>query len=125
MAAPIGQDARRVLIVEDNVLIAMDMAAMMGELDCAVIGPVSNVASGLEAVRQSEIDAAVLDVNLGDERIWPVAELLDDRGIPFVLTTGYDGAEIPRRFADRPLVQKPVAADDLRRALSRIRLLPD
>jgi DNA-binding NarL/FixJ family response regulator len=73
---------RRVLIVEDNVLIAMEMEYIVGDCGCAVVGPVSNVASGLEAVRQTEIDGAVLDVNLGDERVWPIAEVLDERGIP-------------------------------------------
>jgi CheY-like chemotaxis protein len=116
---------RRILIVEDNVLIAMEMEYIVGDCGCAVVGPVSNVASGLEAVRQTEIDGAVLDVNLGSERVWPVAELLDDRGIPFVLTTGYDSSEVPARFADKPLLQKPVAVSDLRQALALINLLPD
>jgi CheY-like chemotaxis protein len=116
---------RHVLIVEDNVLIAMEMEYIIGDCGCAVVGPVSNVASGLEAVRRTEIDGAVLDVNLGNERVWPVAELLDERGIPLVLTSGYGASEVPARFAGKPLLQKPVASSDLRQALALIDLLPD
>ncbi|MCX2721189.1 response regulator [Roseibium salinum] len=116
---------RRVLVVEDSLLIAMDMESLVGDCGCRVVGPVADVASGLEVARQHELDGALLDINLGDERVWPVAELLDQQGVPFVLTTGYSSSEIPPRFGDREVLQKPVALEDLQRALGLIGVLPN
>ena len=112
--------SRKILIVEDNVLIAMEAELLLGQTGCEVVGPVSTVAAGLAAVTNSLPDAALLDINLGRERIWPIAELLDQHGVPFLLTTGYDGSEVPPRFRDRPRLSKPVSLQALQQGLAAI-----
>jgi CheY-like chemotaxis protein len=114
---------KRILVVEDNILIAMDVEDLIAEQGCTPVGPVSNVADGLAAVRQTDLDGAVLDVNLGTERVWPVAELLDQQGVPFVLVTGYSDAEIPSPFKTRPRLEKPMSPGRLAAALQELGLI--
>lgn len=109
----------RVLVVEDELLIAMDVEDMVRALGCALAGSAGSMRSALSAVRDTQMDGAVLDINLGAERVWPVADVLSDRGVPFVLTSGYDGTEIPARFGDRPLVSKPLTLRTLRAGLQQ------
>jgi len=113
---------RRVLVLEDEFLIALETEHLIESCGCVVVGPVSSVAGGIAAVQQTELDGAVLDINVRDERVWPVAELLDHQGIPFVLASGYDLAEVPPQFRDRPLLRKPLMLNDLRLALDSIGL---
>ncbi|MGF1469975.1 MAG: response regulator [Sandaracinaceae bacterium] len=114
---------KRILVVEDNILIAMDVEDLIAEQGCTPVGPVATVADGLEAVRNTDLDGAVLDVNLGDERVWPIAELLAQHGVPFVLTTGYSDAEIPDNFMSRPRLEKPVDAGRLAAALADLGII--
>jgi CheY-like chemotaxis protein len=111
-----------VLVIEDDIFIAMDVEHMVAECGCATVGPVSNVEAGIATVREHDLDGAVLDVNLGDERVWPVADLLKERGVPFILATGYSTAEVPERFTDYPIVHKPFNERDLAAALDRLDL---
>jgi CheY-like chemotaxis protein len=110
------------LVVEDNFLIAMDVADMVGECGCVSLGPASNLESGLADVRQNDLDGAVLDVNLGDERVWPIADLLKERDVPFILATGYSTAEVPDRFSEYPILHKPLNRGDLAAALDKLGL---
>lgn len=112
----------RILVIEDDVLVAMDVEHMVGACGCLAVGPVSNVASGLATVHENELDGAVLDVNLGNERVWPVADLLKERGVPFILATGYSTAEVPERFTECPILHKPFREADLAAALGRLGL---
>jgi CheY-like chemotaxis protein len=112
----------RVLVIEDDIFIAMDVEHMVAECGCAPVGPVSNVEAGITTVRENDLDGAVLDVNLGDERVWPVADLLKERGVPFILATGYSTAEVPDRFANYPILHKPLNERDLAAALDRLDL---
>jgi len=94
---PIGP--RRVLLVEDAALIAMQIEAMLEEAGCEVIGPASRVAAALKLVQAEAIDAAVLDVDLDGTPSWDVADALTARSIPFLLATGYSWDEaLPERF---------------------------
>ena len=117
------REAKRILVVEDNLIIAMDVEEMVIACGCAPVGPVSNVAAGLAIVRQTELDGAILDINLGEERIWPVAELLDDLDVPFVLASGYTAEEVPHRFRERTVLEKPLSQEALIAALERLGLL--
>jgi two-component sensor histidine kinase/DNA-binding response OmpR family regulator len=99
---------RRVMVVEDEVLIAMVLVDQLQEIGLATVGPYSRVADALKA--DGDVDAAILDVNLGGESVYPVAEMLDARGIPFAFMTGYGSASIDARFAAVPVLQKPIEA---------------
>lgn len=100
----------RLLIVEDEFIIAFDLAQTLEDLGMAIVGPAGTVSQALALVEAegAHLDGAVLDVNLRDEQVFPVADALAARGIPFVFTTGYDAAILPARYADVPRCEKPV-----------------
>ena len=108
-----GQTKPRILIVEDEPFIALTLEDMLDELGFALVGTVSQVGEALEMAGREQVDCALLDVNLGSEKIDPVADLLAQRGCPFIFTTGYGRSGIPSAHADRPVLQKPFRMDDL------------
>lgn len=111
----------RALIVEDNVIIAMDCEAVLRDLGCSEVVLTSNVAQALRAVDNSEIGFAVLDVNLGNETSFAIADVLSERSIPFIFASGYaDGVSFPDAHADRPKVSKPYDMASLTEALERV-----
>lgn len=109
---------RRVLLVEDEALVAIMMRDMLTDLGFSVVGPVGDRTTAIAAARQADIDGAVLDLNLRGETTYLVADELNARGIPFIFLTGYDRAVIDRRYASAPLLQKPVDEQTLQRALA-------
>ena len=116
---------RRVLVVEDEYLIAEEIASVLGDAGAEPLGPVPGVADALHLLAaESRVDAALLDVNLGNEAIWPVVDMLLARGVPLVLATGYDTSAIPRAYAHLPLCEKPASGQDLARALARAMMSP-
>ena len=101
---------RRVLVVEDEYLIAEDLREQLLSCGADVLGPVACVADALALLADgAEPDLAILDIGLGGEKVYPVADALRTRGIPFVFATGYDVWVIPKRYADDPRTEKPVA----------------
>ncbi|CCD93104.1 putative response regulator receiver (CheY-like protein) [Bradyrhizobium sp. ORS 375] len=112
---------RRILIVEDEYMLADELRAELGDAGATVLGPVGTVTDALVlAAREGAIDGAVLDVNLRGEMAFPVADLLIERGIPFVFTTGYDESIIPDRFSNILRCEKPIAVDGIIGALGRM-----
>ena len=111
----------RILIVEDEYIVAEELRRMLEATGAAVIGPVPSVPRA-QAHLESEtaIDGAVLDVNLAGENVFPLADALAERGVPFVFLTGYDRSTIPERFATTPVVEKPLDMRTLGSALARI-----
>ena len=111
----------RVLVVEDEMMVSMLIEDMLNDMGCTVIGPAARLDEALELVRSSEIDCAVLDVNLGGEPIFPVADLLREKGAVFAFATGYGDAGL--READRgtPVLQKPFRESDLARVLGELK----
>jgi CheY-like chemotaxis protein len=109
--------AKRVLVVEDEYLVAMDMSAWLEAEGAHVVGPASNVNAALEALKGAELDGAILDVNLRGEMAYPIADALAARGIPFVFTTGYDARTVPARFANVKRCEKPTTPEAIGRAL--------
>ena len=109
---------RRILIVEDEPFIALTLEDMLTDLGCVIAGSVSQVADALSLIREGGIDAAVLDVNLGSQKIDPVADALAGMGCPFIFTTGYGRAGIPPSHNRHGIVAKPFTSDDLAGALS-------
>ncbi len=108
-ALPIRLSAgNRILLVEDEVLVAMMMRDLLGELGLSVIGPFSRLSEAMVAAVHDEIDGAIIDINLGGEFVYPVADVLVARKIPFVFVTGYGVESIESRFGSVPIVKKPV-----------------
>ena len=117
-------DGRRVLIVEDEFLLADDLSQSLREVGAVVVGPVRTVSDALRLIEGGEaMDAALLDVNLGREKVFPVAEALRARRVPFCFTTGYESQSIPDRFADVPRFEKPLDSDAVARAIGEHVLL--
>jgi CheY-like chemotaxis protein len=110
---------RRVLVVEDEMMIAMLLEDMLSELGCAVVGPAHTVPEALALVSgEAALDVALLDVNLAGQPVFAVADALRAKGVPTIFSTGYGDAGL--READRgsPVLQKPFRAGDLARALT-------
>ncbi|HEX8666210.1 MAG TPA: response regulator [Beijerinckiaceae bacterium] len=107
-----------VLIVEDQAIIALDLQAAVEEANAQVIGPAPTVREALDLLDTDEIHAAILDANLPDGDITPVAEELIDRGVPFVINTGVAVPLNLRRFPDLPVFRKPTPASRLIRELA-------
>ena len=110
----------KVLVVEDEALVAMLLEDMLTDHGCEVVGAASRLSQALELVGDPSLDfdAAILDVNLGGDPIFPVAEALAARGAPFVFATGYGAAGLPDSWRDRPTLQKPFSHHDVGRALA-------
>lgn len=106
----------RVMIVEDEALVAMMMEDFVEELGFSVCGPFSSLSAATVAARAGEFEAAVLDVNLGGELVYPIADILAERGVPFIFVTGYGPGLVESRFADVPVLQKPVQVGELKGA---------
>ena len=107
----------RVLVVEDEAAISLLLEDMLLDFGCEVVGPAARLSAALDMVENGAPDLAILDVNLAGEPIYPVAEALHRRGIPFVFSTGYGSAGIKDAFRERPVLQKPFAQHDLRQKL--------
>ena len=107
----------RILVVEDEAAISLLLEDMLLDFGCEVIGPAARLAAALEAVERETVDLAILDVNVAGEPIYPVAEALVQRRIPFVFSTGYGSAGIKDSYRDRPVLQKPFAQNDLKQKL--------
>ena len=97
----------RVLIVEDEFLLALSLEDDLVLAGCVTIGPFSNLADATQATRREDFDLAILDVNLGGEPIYPLAEELLERGKPFLLVTGYGAESLPPHFRSLPRLPKP------------------
>jgi len=113
---------RRLLVVEDDYLIAVDLARDLARRGAEVVGPAGSVRDALALVEAEgdRLDGAVLDINLRDQRVYPVADALAARGVPFVFLTGYDAWVIPDAHAGVPRCEKPVSSTLLARMLSKV-----
>jgi len=110
---------KRILIVEDEPLIAMMLEDFLEILDHPVAGTADNVAAALALIDAGGIEAAILDVNLRDgEQSWPIADALAARGIPFVLATGGSGDSVAEAHRERPVLSKPFTMDGVEKALA-------
>ncbi len=113
-AAPKTQ---RILIVEDEPFIALALEAMLLELGFDVAGSAAQVSAALDLISRERIDGAILDVNLGSQRVDPVADILAARACPFFFTTGYGISGLPVRHAGHAVLQKPFGLEQLLTAL--------
>jgi DNA-binding NtrC family response regulator len=100
---------RRILVVEDEYMLADELRRELSDAEVVVLGPVGSVASALDAIRTEEaIDGAIVDINLQGEMAFAVADALIERGVPFAFTTGYDESALPTRFSQIVRCEKPV-----------------
>jgi two-component sensor histidine kinase/DNA-binding response OmpR family regulator len=106
---------RRVLLVEDEALVAMMIQECLTECGHSVVGPIARASDALQAAREGDYDAAILDINLGDGMAYPVADIVSARGVPFVFVTGYEADTIDERFSNVPILQKPIERQMLER----------
>src|SRR5579863_903737 len=109
----------RILIVEDEAFIAVMLTDMLEELGYDVAASVSKVSQAKEFLTDEKVDIALLDVNLGSEKIDPVADLLAERACPFIFTTGYGQAGVPAAHASHAVLEKPFHISDLAAALHK------
>lgn len=104
----------RILVVEDEFLVALDVEAMLAALGCEVIGPAATVDQAIALIASERVDGALLDINVAGNPVFPVADRLAVRGIPFAFATGYDAESVlPDHFADRPVLRKPYDEEHL------------
>jgi len=99
---------QHVLIVEDEYFLAQDLVDYFQDLGVQVLGPAASVSEALKLLESAEVQGAILDVNLRGERVYPVADVLRQRHVPFVFASGYGGELEPRAYADVPRCIKPV-----------------
>lgn len=113
-------NGRRVLVVEDESLVAMLLETILEDMGCTPIGPAPTVEDGLAAVAdEAAIDAALLDVNVAGRQVFPVAEALRARGVPFVFSTGYGEGGLPDEWRGQATIQKPFTEAAVRDALTK------
>ena len=110
--------AARILVVEDEYLIRMLLEDMLDDLGHTVAAAVGTIAEASDLAANGDFSAAILDVNLAGEEVYPVAAILAERGTPFVFVSGYGEGSLPDIYRDRPSLQKPFQAEQLEKTLS-------
>jgi DNA-binding response OmpR family regulator len=103
----------RVLLVEDEFMVALLLETELAAIGCEIIGPIGRLDKALEMAQREAVDVAILDVNVNGNEVYPVAEALAARGIPFVFVSGYGRQGLRAPWGDRPTLQKPFRIDDL------------
>lgn len=110
----------RVLVAEDEYLLADELQTELEDAGAIVLGPVATVAEAMALIDAgSRIDGAILDANLGGEMVFAAADMLAQRGVPFIFTTGYDASAIPSRFSEVARCEKPISMKKVRQAIGR------
>ena len=109
--------SKRILVVEDELMIRMLLEDMLGELGYTVAAEAGRLDEALQAAKTADFDIAILDVNLDGEPVSPVADALVARGTPFVFATGYGERGLPEPYRDRPMLKKPFQMDGLKQML--------
>jgi CheY-like chemotaxis protein len=110
----------RILVVEDEAMVAMMLDDILSELGHRVLGPVHRLPKALELSEKEEIDFALLDVHVAGEEVYAVADRLIARGVPFAFTTGYGRRGLREGYQDQPILQKPFSMKDLSGILTTV-----
>lgn len=114
----------RVLVVEDEFLISMMIEDVLGDMGCEMVGPESDLAEAMARARDEPLDAAILDVTISDGKVFPVAEILLKRGVPFILASGYGDWSLPDAMQGQIRLTKPFMAADVERAVRSVCPVP-
>ena len=112
-----GFEGKRILIIEDSPVVGPFTADVLEELGCEAVGPAPNMAAAREMIENERFDAALMDMHIRGERVFTLCEVLEARGVPFVLTSGYADWTMPDKWQDRPRLQKPYTISDVSEAL--------
>src|SRR5438045_5356040 len=120
MTGELELKGRRILVIEDSPVAGPFTADLLTDLGCEVVGPAPNMAAAREFVENEQIDAAVLDVHIRGERVFPLLDVLEDKRVPFVLTSGYADWQMPDKWQDRPRLNKPYTIEQIEKALSEL-----
>lgn len=110
----------RVLLVEDQMIVAMEIEDMLRAAGCEVVGPVGTLQAAITLGHEEALDLAVLDVNLDGDKVYRAAEELQARGIPFILATGYGESTLPEKWRDQPRLSKPFQREQLEQLLRSV-----
>ena len=112
---------RRVLVVEDEFLVSLATIDLLESIGCEIVGPAARLAAAVELAQSESLDAAVLDINIAGEMVWPVAEELQRRGVPFLFLSAYSHLNVfPVLFGAAPRLDKPLETDRLLHHLTAI-----
>ena len=103
----------RVLLVEDEMVVSLEMEALLSDQRCTVVGPFDRLSDAVEAAQTEDLDLAVLDVNIRGEKVYPVAEVLASRGVPFLLVSGYGRNAVPANRPEWRVCSKPFRPKEL------------
>ena len=110
----------RVLVVEDQMLLALALTSLLEDIGCEAVGPVAQVVTALPIVMKEPLDAALLDIRLADESVEPIVAILIRRGIPFAFVTGHARDQIPIALRDRPYVGKPFTDNEIKTVMREL-----
>lgn len=111
----------KVFLVEDEAIIRMTVADMLRAMGHSIAAEAGHMREAMALARSAEFDLAVLDLNVGGQMIFPVADLILTRGLPFIFATGYGQGVSPKRFQDRPALRKPLSSEALSTAINQLR----
>jgi len=120
MTSPAPSSRRRVLVVEDEIMIRMLLEDMLEDLGYEVVAAAGTLDEALGLARQADVDLAILDVNLNGSPVYPVADALTARKVPFMFSTGYGEQGLPEGYRDCQLLQKPFQLENLEGALAMV-----
>jgi CheY-like chemotaxis protein len=110
----------RVLLVEDQMIVALQIEDMLRATGCEVVGPVGTLRAAITLAHEEAFDVAVLDINLDGEKVYPAADELQTRNIPFILATGYGESTLPEKWRDQPRLSKPFRREQLEQLLRSV-----
>ena len=113
MTAQRAAQGRKVLVVEDEMMVVLLIEQTLHDLGAEIVGPAANLNAALELADRASIDAAVLDINIGHANSYAVADILAERGIPFVFCSGYSNWALEERHRARPRLAKPYTSKEL------------
>lgn len=115
-----GLQGLRVLVVEDSPVVAPYVQDLLTDLGCTVVGPATNMASARELATDEEFDAAIVDLHIRGDKVFAICDILEARGVPFVITSGYADWTMPDKWQDRPRLAKPYTVDTLQEAIEEL-----
>jgi len=111
---------RRILVVEDSPVVGPFTVDILADLGCGVVGPAPNMAAARKLIEEGRFDAALMDVHIRGERVFPLCEMLEARNVPFVFTSGYADWQMPSKWTDRKRLQKPYTISQIEEALEEL-----